>query len=55
MVKGAQLLLITLVLLVSAIGYFAQLINAGVDVNSSILFMIELLVLYVVLKNVRLN
>lgn len=55
MIKGAQLALITAVLVISAIGYFSQLISIGVDLNSSIIFMTELLVLYVILKNIKLE
>lgn len=55
MVKGGYLFLITIVLLVSALGYISQLITNGVDLNASILFMMGLLVLFVVLKKIRLD
>ena len=54
MVKGGNLALIVIVLIIVGIGYFSQLMN-GVDLNSSVLLMMNLLVLYVVLKKISLE
>lgn len=55
MIKGAELAIVTLVLLVSAVGYFSEIVSNGVNIGLSLIFMTELLILYAVLKNVKLN
>ena len=53
--KAVASLIIGFVLIIAAAGYIYQLINKAVDANLTLVFMLQVLVVYLLLENIKLK
>lgn len=53
--KAVTSLIIGFILIVAAVGYAYQLINKAIDVNTTLMFMLQVLIVYLLLENIKLK